>query len=111
MACTCNAIGDIDRSTAPAFDVELRDAIDQAEEAIVGVDCSGVTFMDLAGFRVLVDATDFAMRRGHTLVVRNMSRPCARLVELCDIYGDLRIDAGQHDRSRVDRPVSVRADA
>jgi anti-anti-sigma factor len=110
MGWTCIADGEIDRATAPALDVELRDTIDQAEEAVVYVDCSGVTFMDPAGFRVLVDATQYAMRRGHTLVIRNMSPSCARLVELCDRDLELRLEhcgqGGVRMRHALSTPVA-----
>jgi anti-sigma B factor antagonist len=90
----CKALGDIDRSSASSFDVELRDAIDSAEadDDVVRVDCSGVTFMDSAGYRVLVGATAYAVRRGHTLVMTNMSSSCAMLVRLCDRDHELRVE-------------------
>lgn len=44
MLATCEAVGEIDKATAPAFSADLRDAIDRSDEAIVSVDCSGVTF-------------------------------------------------------------------
>lgn len=71
-------IGEIDLATAPAFNADLHDAIDCSDEALVVVDCSGVTFMDSAGYRVLVDATDYAFRRGRSLVMRDMPPLCAR---------------------------------
>jgi anti-anti-sigma factor len=73
MPGTCMAIGEIDTATASAFDADLRDAIDSSDEAHISVDCSGVTFMDSAGYHVLVDATNYAVRRGRTLVIRNLS--------------------------------------
>jgi anti-anti-sigma regulatory factor len=48
----------------------------------MSVDCSGITFMDPAGYHALVDATNYATRRSHTLVIRNMSPPCARFIQL-----------------------------
>lgn len=101
MLGTCTALGEIDRMSASAFDVELRDTIDcaEAQEEFVRVDCSGVTFMDSAGYRVLVGATAYAVRRGHTLVMTNMSSSCALLVRLCDPDHELRIEPSS--------PVSV----
>jgi anti-sigma B factor antagonist len=89
----CKPLGDIDRSTAARFDVDLRDAIDNSDEALVSVDCSGVTFMDSAGYRVLVGATEYADRRGHMLVFRHPSPSCALLIRLCDSDHELRVDA------------------
>jgi anti-sigma B factor antagonist len=92
MLGTCRALGDIDRATASTFDVELRDSIDSSADELVRVDCSGVTFMDSAGYRVLVGATAYAVRRGHTLVLSNMSSSCAMLIRLCDPEHELRIE-------------------
>jgi anti-anti-sigma factor len=93
MLATCRALGEIDRATASAFDVVLRDAIDDSDEVVVNVDCSGITFMDSAGYRVLVDATAYAVRRGRTLVIRNMSSSCAMLIRLCDSDHELLVVA------------------
>jgi anti-anti-sigma factor len=88
----CKALGEIDTATAPAFSADLRDAIDGSDGAVVCVDCSGVTFMDSAGYHVLVDVTNYVVRRGHTLMIRNMSPACARLVRLCDLDRELRVE-------------------
>jgi anti-anti-sigma factor len=80
MLGTCNPLGEIDTTTAASFVVDLHDAIDDADEAFVNVDCSGLTFIDSAGYHALVDATNYAVRRGHTLVIRNLSPSCARLI-------------------------------
>ena len=92
MLGSCEAIGEIDRATAPAFNADLRDAIDSSDEAFVSVDCSGVTFMGSAGYHALVDATKYAVRRGHTLVIRSMSPSCTRLIRLCDWDRELRVE-------------------
>ncbi len=86
-------------ATAPSFSADLHDAIDASDEAVVSVDCSGVTFMGSAGYRALVDATEYATRRGHTLVVRNMSSSCARVVRLFSDTDDLTIESCEEPRS------------
>jgi anti-anti-sigma factor len=91
MLGTCEAIGDIDMATVPALIVDLRYAIDNADETIVGVDCSRVTFMDSTGYHALMDATTYAAARGHTLVIRDASSSCARLIRLCDPNRELRV--------------------
>jgi anti-anti-sigma factor len=91
MLGACEAIGDIDIATAPALILDLRRAIDNAAEAVVGVDCSRVTFMDSAGYHALMDATAYAARRGHTLVIRDASTSCTRLIRLCDPNRELRV--------------------
>ena len=88
----CTAIGEIDVATAPAFNTVLHDTIDNSEEPIVSVDCTDLTFIDLAGYHVLVDATQYAMRRGRTLVIRNLSTSCARLIQLYDADRELRLE-------------------
>ena len=87
------ARGEIDAATAPAFKADLHEAIDGSDEAFVSVDCSGVTFMDSAGYHVLVDATNYAVRRGHTLVIRNLSASCATLLGFCDLDSELRVES------------------
>jgi anti-anti-sigma factor len=90
---TCRAAGDIDGATAPAFGADLYDTIDCSEAARVIVDCADVTFVDSAGYRVLVDATNYAVRRGRTLVIRNLSPSCARVLQLCDQDRELRVES------------------
>ena len=92
MLATCKAVGDIDASTAPSFNTDLHDVIDNADEAFVNVDCSGLTFIDSAGYHVLVDATNYAVRRGHTLVIRNLSSSCATLIRLFDVDRELHVE-------------------
>jgi anti-anti-sigma factor len=92
MLATCKALGEIDTATAPSFNADLHDVIDNADEAIVNVDCSGLTFIDSAGYHVLVEATNYAVRRGHTLVIRNLSPSCATLIRLCDVDRELHVE-------------------
>jgi anti-anti-sigma factor len=89
---TCFAFGEIDATNAHAFSADLHDAIDTSEEALVAVDCSRVTFIDSSGYEVLVDATNYAVRRGHTLVVRNLSPSCAMLLQICDLDHELHLE-------------------
>jgi anti-anti-sigma factor len=92
MLGTCQALGDIDVATAPAFNADLHDAIDTSDAVVVSVDCSDMTFIDSAGYHVLVEASDYAVRRGRTLVLRNLSPWCARVVRLCDWDHELRVE-------------------
>ena len=92
MPGTCRAVGEIDTSTAPAFAADLRDAIDGSDDVLVSVDCSAVTFMDSAAHSVLVDATNYAIRCGRILVIRNLSRPCATVIRLCDVDHELHVE-------------------
>jgi anti-anti-sigma factor len=88
---TYKAGREIDMATGAVLLSELREVVDGSDKAIVIVDCSGITFMDSAGFHALADATEYAARRGHTLVVRNLSPSCARLVRLCDFEHELQV--------------------
>ncbi len=99
MQGTYRAIGDIDFSNAPALSADLRDTIDGSDEEIVSVDCSGVTFMDSAAFHALVEVTEYAVRRGRTLVVRDLSPYCAMVLRICDCDGELHIsdDPVEHE--------------
>jgi anti-anti-sigma factor len=88
---TYKAGREIDIATGAALLSELRGLVDGSNEAVVIVDCSEITFMDSAGFHALVDATEYAARHGHTLVVRNLSPSCTRLVRLCDFEHELQV--------------------
>jgi anti-anti-sigma factor len=66
---TVAVAGELDVATAPT----LRALLDA--ESVRVVDLSGVTFIDVAGLRVLLE-------RRH-LLVRSPSRPVRRLIELC----------------------------
>ena len=92
MLGTCKALGEIDTATAPSFNADLHAVIDHADEAFVNVDCSGLTCIDTAGYRVLVDATNYAARRGHTLVIRNLSPSCATVLRRWDLDRELHVE-------------------
>jgi anti-anti-sigma factor len=92
MLGTCKALGEIDAATAALFNADLHDVIDNADEAFVNVDCSGLTLIDLAGDGVLVDATNYAVRRGRPLVIRNLSPSCATLIRLFDVDRELHVE-------------------
>jgi anti-anti-sigma factor len=84
--------GDIDRSTVAAFRSDLYGLIDRCEQPIVHVDFAAVTFMDSAGYHALVEATEYGSRRGHVLVLRNLSAQCAKVMRLCDQDNELHIE-------------------
>jgi anti-anti-sigma factor len=96
---TFKARGEIDMATAAAFDRDISATIDDSYEAIVAVDCLDLTFLDSAGYHVLVDMTAYAVRRGHTLVIQNLSERCATVLRLCDGDGELHVN--DHGRRRL----------
>jgi anti-anti-sigma factor len=93
MRGTCRVVGEIAVATALPFQAELYDTIDDSDTAVVVLDCTDVTNLDAAGYDVLVRATDYAFRRGRTLVISNLSPPCAMLLRQCDAECELRIEA------------------
>ena len=101
MLDTFKARGEIDIATAPAFSAGIYATIDDSDETIVAVDCSGVTFIDSSGYHVLVDSTAYAVRRGHTLVIRDLSTCCAKVIRLCDSDSDLHVDDSGRGRLRT----------
>jgi len=107
MLGTCRAIGDIDAATGAVFGVLVRETIDNSEGPLVTVDCAGVTFMDPAGYHALVDAARYAARRGRTLVIRNMSSPCARLIGLYGWDRELRVEYSRQRTENIRREVRL----
>jgi anti-anti-sigma factor len=93
LAGICRPIGEVDIATRPGFAQALRDAIERADAPLVTVDCSDVPFMDSAGYHALIDATRLATRTGHTLVIRNLSPSCERLIRLCDSAQELHVES------------------
>jgi anti-anti-sigma factor len=97
MLGTCKVVGEIDMATASPLRADLFATIDNSEAPFVEVDCSGVTFMDAAGYHALVAANAYASRHGRTLVIRNVPPVCARLLSLCDHEHELHLE---HYRER-----------
>ena len=88
----CKAIGEIDLAAAPTFSANLRYAIDHSDVEQVVVDCSGLSFIDSAGFHALIAASKYAVRHDHTLTIRHMSPACTRLIQLCDWDNELHLE-------------------
>ena len=93
MLGTCEVVGDIGAASNQAFRAFLRNTIDASDRQRVSVDCSGVTFMEPAAYHVLVDATQYAARRGRTLVICDASPPCARVLRLYGWDRELRVES------------------
>jgi len=87
------AAGEIDIATAGGFRDGLYEAVDGSRWARVVVDCSAVEFMDSSAFHALVAATEYAARRGRTLVIRGARELHEELLRICDFDGDLNIEA------------------
>ncbi len=73
--------GELDMATAPALRSRIE-AVERRSTPVVGVDLSDLSFMDVSGIRVLVDAARRAKAQGRKIVVLNPRRPIQRLLEL-----------------------------
>ena len=73
--------GEIDAGTCPDLDAALADLPDVAD-GIIELDLAGVTFIDSSGLRVLITLVHRMHNTSGTVVIRNPSRPVARIVEI-----------------------------
>ena len=73
--------GEIDAGTCPDLDAALADIPDVAD-GIIELDLAGVTFIDSSGLRVLITLVTRVHNTSGTVVIRNPSRPVARIVEI-----------------------------
>jgi anti-anti-sigma factor len=88
----CKAVGEVDLATAPKLSANLRGTIDHSDVEPVVVDCTDLTFIDSQGFHALVNASEYAIRHDHTLVIRNMSPACSRVIQICDWDDELHLE-------------------
>jgi anti-anti-sigma factor len=89
---TLEVSGEIDFATADAFRSRLYEIIDRSDAPPVFVDLAAVTFIDSAGYHALVAADEYATRRGHVMVIRNLSAQCATVIRLCDWDNELHVE-------------------
>ncbi|MEV4418086.1 STAS domain-containing protein [Catellatospora sp. NPDC049609] len=75
--------GEIDLMTCELLSTELGEATKQSPEVLV--DLSGVSFLDSAGIRVLVEAHQTAARVGHQLCVDNAHGWVERVLEVTGV--------------------------
>jgi anti-sigma B factor antagonist len=97
MPGTCTARGEIDVASASLFHDDLFDAIDNSADEVIVIDCSGVTFIDSSGYQVLVEATEYAIRHGHTVSIRNLSPHCAGVLRFYDRDNELHVEEWVED--------------
>ena len=83
-AATLELTGELDRLTAPTLSHHLDQLLASGRNPIV-LDVRDVRFMDLGGFRLLVDVGAACARRGCWLVVRRPGLPVRRLVDVLGI--------------------------
>lgn len=77
--------GSLDGDTAHELRERLIDMIDGQGNLQVVVDVRATTFIDSAGFRVLVDALNRIRRRGGELVVSGPTRTVTRAFEVAGL--------------------------
>jgi anti-anti-sigma factor len=85
------AFGEIDLVCRDAFVGALRRAADAAR-AIVGVDMSGVLFMDSSGVGALLDGRNYANERERALRVLNPSPPVRRVLDTLGLLAALGVE-------------------
>ena len=73
--------GELDLTSAPAFEKELR-AVEANNPRRVVIDLSGLEFMDSTGLRALLLAREQAQTNRHQLVLRRGPRQVQRVLEL-----------------------------
>jgi len=82
--------GELDMSTAPELLARIE-ALEGLDAAVLAVDLRGVTFMDVAGMRVLLAAAQRARGSGRRFVIRNPTRIAQRVFALTAIDQQLEI--------------------
>ena len=83
--------GELDMAGAPMLLAELERLESSWPSGGFGVDLSGVTFMDVAGMRVLLGAAERARRRGVRFVIYNPRRIAQRVFGLTAVDQQLEI--------------------
>jgi stage II sporulation protein AA (anti-sigma F factor antagonist) len=96
--------GDIDLAIHPRFQAEADAWADSGTDVIL--DCSGVTFMDSMGLRVLVRLQEAVVEAGHAFYLAEPSRPVLRVLELACVL-DLFETAGPAQDADVRPPDEV----
>jgi anti-anti-sigma factor len=77
--------GDVDLAIHPRFQAESEAWADKGTDVVL--DCSGVTFMDSMGLRVLVQLRHDVTRAGHSFALAAPSKPVTRVLELAGVQG------------------------
>ena len=73
--------GELDLTSAPVFERELRNA-ESAGPSRVVIDLAGLEFMDSTGLRALLLARELAHSDGYALMLRRGPRQVQRVLEL-----------------------------
>lgn len=82
--------GELDRATAPTLAEQLTEA-ELARPRVLTLDLSELSFISVAGMRVVLDAARRAERERRSLVVLNPQPPIRRLFALSAVDRSLEI--------------------
>ena len=88
--------GDLDLATAPSLRSEFDYAVEQAPRAVV-LDLSGLTFMDCAALRAVINFADRAKACGWELRIERPAASVAKIFALTGTAGKLPL-SDAHDR-------------
>ena len=81
-------VGELNTSSTPTLDAELRRAInDETPEVIL--DLSGLSFIDSSGLRMLLLVTAHSQANGDQLRMLRGSAPVERVIQLSGLEGSL----------------------
>jgi anti-anti-sigma factor len=75
--------GDVDLAAHARFQTGIEQCWDGSTDLLI--DCSGITFLDSMGLRVLVHALQRATTGGHTITLAAAGPPVLRVLELAGI--------------------------
>ncbi|HEV7846670.1 MAG TPA: STAS domain-containing protein [Thermoleophilaceae bacterium] len=82
--------GELDIATAPRMIAALNEALADMAAPLV-VDLTSVVFMDSTGLALLMNARRRAMRLGQGFAIVCPGGPIARVFEIADMVGSLRV--------------------
>lgn len=87
--------GELDIASAPHLLAELE-RFEREKKDVVCVDLAGVTFMDVSGMRVLLEAAQRAHSRQASFVIYNPRRCASRVFALTAVDRQLKIVFDDH---------------
>ena len=104
-AATLMMVGELDLVTAARARVAIRRA--QCDTPTLICDLGDVWFVDLAGLRVLIDATRWATRSGRRLAIANSPPIVPRMLRILQLEHALRIVAPRAETGRRIRRIAA----
>ncbi|GAA2067645.1 hypothetical protein GCM10009839_94200 [Catenulispora yoronensis] len=103
--------GDVDLAVHARFQTEAEPWAAASDTHHLIIDCSGVTFLDSMGLRVLVHLRRLVTDDGREFSLRAPSAPVLRVLELAGVEGLFQIiDAGSDVGSDADSKAGSDAD-